>query len=231
MKLTLTPYGKPQLIVMPLILLGLAGVAGQVWPWASPVPQLAAAVLILAVLAFFRDPHREIPAEKDILLSPADGKVTDITFPDENEYLQRPAIRIGIFLSVFDVHINRAPCRGTVKYIKHHPGKCLNALRSEAASAENEANSVGMECPEHPAGMILVKQITGAIARRIVCGCGVGDDLAAGERYGMIKFGSRTELYLPRDEKAQILVKKGDVVRAGKTLMVRYQLDDNSNRT
>jgi len=223
MKLTLTTYGKPQLIVIPLVLLGLAGVVGQVWPGVSPGPQLVAGVLILAALAFFRDPHREIPDEKDILLAPADGKITDITEVEETEYIKGQVLRIGIFLSVFDVHINRAPCGGVVRYIQKHPGKCLNAMRAEAASAQNEANSVGIECPEHPVRMVMVKQITGAIARRIVCGCEVGDSLAAGERFGMIKFGSRTELFLPSDERAEILVKKGDTVRAGTTIMVRYK--------
>ncbi|MBN2376309.1 MAG: phosphatidylserine decarboxylase family protein [Sedimentisphaerales bacterium] len=229
MKLTLTSYGKPQLIVIPLVLLGLAGLLGQVCPGAFPWPLMVAVVLILAVLAFFRDPHRNIPSEKNILIAPADGKVTDIAYLDENEYLKQPAIRIGIFLSVFDVHINRTPCGGTVQYIKHHPGKCLNALRSQAASEQNESNCLGLTCPEHPARKVMVKQITGAIARRIVCRCRVGDYLAAGERFGMIKFGSRTELFLPKNEQAKILVKKGDTVRAGKTLMVRYQLDENSN--
>lgn len=223
MKLTLTPYGKPQLIIMPLVLLGLAGLLGQVWPGAFPWPLLVAAVLILAVLAFFRDPHRNIPKEKDILLAPADGKITDIIEVEETEYIKGQTLRIGIFLSVFDVHINRAPCGGVVEYIKHRPGKCLNALRSEAASAQNEATSVGMECPEHPVRMVIIKQITGAIARRIVCDCRVGDYLAAGERFGMIKFGSRTELFIPKDERAEILVKKGDTVRAGTTIMVRYK--------
>jgi phosphatidylserine decarboxylase len=221
--MTLTPYGRCEEIVCPLIVLVAALVLCWLWPAACPWALIAAAVVGLMILAFFRDPERQVPSEPGILLAPADGKITDITEVEQVEYIKGEALRIGIFLSVFDVHLNRAPCDGVVRYIQRHPGKCLNAMRAEAASAQNEANSVGMECPEHPAGTILVKQITGAIARRIVCGCEVGDALTAGERFGMIKFGSRTELFMPKNERAEILVKKGDTVRAGTTIMVRYK--------
>jgi len=212
----------PQIIVIPMISLGLGILGWMFWPEARPWLQVILLVDMLAILAFFRDPDRKIPVEPDILLAPADGKITDIVEVEEPEYLQGPAIRIGIFLSVFDVHINRAPCSGTVAYIQEHPGKCVNALNSEAASEENQATCLGMLCSDHPAGKVKVKQITGAIARRIVCKVRVGEKLAAGQRYGMIKFGSRTELYLPCDNRVEVLVKKGDSVRAGTTIMVRY---------
>ena len=223
MKIPLTPYGRREEILFPLavLLVGLLLCRSlpAVYPWAI----IGAVVISLLILLFFRDPQRKIPQDAAILLAPADGKITDITEVEETEYIRGGAWRIGIFLSVFDVHINRSPCGGVVRYIQRHPGKCLNALRAAAASLQNEANSVGLECPEHPAGKILVKQITGAIARRIVCGCKPGDTLAPGERFGMIKFGSRTELLMLRDERLEILVKKGDTVRAGVTIMVRYR--------
>jgi phosphatidylserine decarboxylase len=174
------------------------------------------------VVAFFRDPERDIPAGDNLLVAPADGKVTDIIEVDEQEFIQGRARRIGIFLSVADVHINRSPCGGRVAYEHRRHGRCFNALRSEKASAENEAHSIGVDCPGHPAGRVLVKQITGAIARRIVADVRPDQRLACGERIGMIKFGSRTELFFPCDERALILVGVGDVVRGGRTILVEY---------
>ena len=183
---------------------------------------MAAAVVLLATLAFCRDFERKIPEDLHVLLAPADGKVTDICEMEESEFIKGPVLRIGVFLSVFDVHVNRTPCSGQVGYRREHPGKCLNAMRSAVASAQNRAISLGLDCPDHPAGKILVRQISGAIARRIVCACQIGDNLVAGQRYGMIKFGSRTELFLPLDRQATILVEPGQCVRAGSTLMIRY---------
>lgn len=180
------------------------------------------AVLVLPVLVFFRDPSRRIPDEPGVLLAPADGKVTDVAEVAENDFIGGAALRIGIFLSVLDVHINRAPCAGRVGYIKARPGKFFNALRVDSASRHNESNCVGLNCTDHPAGKVMVKQITGAIARRIVCDCRIDDELSAGQRFGMIKFGSRTELFAPLDARAEVLVSTGDTVRAGTTLMVRY---------
>jgi len=223
MKIPITRYGMPQIFVLPIILLSVGAGCFLLWPDGRPWAQLAAIVLTAAVLAFFRDPKRQIPDEPDILLAPADGKVTDIEPVPKTEFLEGPAIRIGIFLSVLDVHINRSPCAGQVSYIKSHSGKCINAMRWKAASEKNQANSVGLNCPNHPAEKVLVKQITGAIARRIVCGCQVGDKLSKGEKFGMIKLGSRTELFLPVDDRAEVVVKVGQTVRAGTTVMVRYE--------
>ena len=223
MKIPITRYGMPQVALLPSIILAAAAVSFFLWPTGWPWVQLTAIVLTAGALAFFRDPKRQIPDEPDALLAPADGKVTDIEPVPEAEFLEGPAIRIGIFLSVLDVHINRSPCAGQVSYIKSHAGKCINAMRWKAASEKNQANSVGLNCPNHPAGKVLVKQITGAIARRIVCGCEVGDELGRGEQFGMIKFGSRTELFLPVDKRAEVIVKTGQTVRAGTTVMVRYE--------
>ncbi len=220
--MTLTRYGLPQTRIIAVAFILLGCLSWAIWPGAFPWVQGIAAALMLAGLAFFRDPARTVPQAKNILLAPADGKITDIIEVDEPDYLQGRATRIGIFLSVFDVHINRTACAGRVEFIREKPGKCLNALRAEDASRENQSTSLGMACPEHPVQKVLIKQITGAIARRIVCGCKIGDLLEAGYKYGMIKFGSRTELYFPVSPGARILVKRGDIVRAGITVLVEY---------
>jgi phosphatidylserine decarboxylase len=219
-----TPYGLREFSILTLAFVVVAIGARLVWPGGWPWVQIAAAAIWAFGVAFFRDPARDITQEAGALLAPADGTITDIVEVDEPEFLKGRAVRIGIFLSIFSVHINRVPCGGKVAYIQAHPGKCLNAMRAAAASAENAANSLGLECPEHPAKRLMVKQITGAIARRIVCGCKVGDELEAGERYGMIKFGSRTELFVPVDKYAQVVVSPGDKVSAGLTILVRYGL-------
>lgn len=222
MRIPLTRYGLRELILLPVLLTALGVVFWDFLPVTWPWVQVVLGLLLLGGMAFFRDPERKIPQEANLLLAPADGKITDIIEVEEDRYIHGPTVRIGIFLSVLDVHINRSPCAGRVEYLHEQSGKCINAMRYEAASEQNRANSVGLDCAEHPAGKVLVKQITGAIARRIVCKCLIGDDLRAGERFGMIKLGSRTELFLPKAENAQVLVKKGDIVRAGATILVRY---------
>jgi len=223
MKMTITRYGMPQVVLAPLISLGAGVILGLLFPGGGYWPLITAAVLAVAVLGFFRDPYRQIPNDKNVLLAPADGKITDIVEINEPEFIAGRALRIGIFLSVFDVHINRMPCSGKVGYIRHQPGKCINAMRAEAASRQNQAVLMGLDCPGSPAGKVMVRQITGAIARRIVCACKTGDEFTAGQQYGMIKFGSRTELFLPVNEKAEIIVKPGQTVRAGSSIMVRYR--------
>ena len=220
----LTPYGKPQTTVIIILAVILAALAAILCPKGI---MSVGTILIIAmlILAFFRDPERKVPTDKNILVSPADGKITDITELDEHEFFDGPVTRIGIFLSVFNVHINRAPCAGKVTWKFEKPGLCLNALKSELASQKNQSCSIGMDCPNHPAEKVVVKQITGAIARRIVCDCGSGSELLAGERFGMIKFGSRTELFFPKNDAAEILIRKGDPVKAGETVMVAYRHD------
>ena len=222
MTLPFTTYGRRELLVIAIIAAVALLLLAAGWPKiAFPWIHIVILILMVAAALFFRDPKRTAPVVEGGLLSPADGKITDICQVEEAEFIKGPALRIGIFLSVLDVHINRAPCAGQVKYVQYHPGKCLNALRSEAASAQNTANCLGMECPEHPAGKIMVKQITGAIARRIVCGVKVGDKVTSGEKYGMIKFGSRTELFVPAEVNTEVFVKVGDTVRAGLTVMAQ----------
>jgi phosphatidylserine decarboxylase len=172
-------------------------------------------ILILYTFFFFRDPDRNIPADLNAVLAAADGTVHDISEVEETEVLKTKMRRVGIFLSIFDVHTNRAPIDGRIIYRQHHEGLCLDA-RSPDCSEKNEAMTWGFE---NPRATLVVRQLTGAIARRIVAWAGVGDELARGERFGMIRFGSRTEVYLPLA--ANVLVKVGDHVAGGSTIIAR----------
>ncbi len=172
-------------------------------------------LLILYTFAFFRDPDRVAPNESDAILAAADGVVADIVEVEERDVLKRPMKRVGIFLSVFDVHTNRAPIDGRITYREHREGLCLDARSPECAD-KNEAMIWAFE---NPRATLVVRQLTGAIARRIVAWSKVGDVLQKGERFGMIRFGSRTEVYLPLD--ATVVVKVGDRVRGGTTVIAR----------
>lgn len=169
----------------------------------------------LFCLSFFRDPERTLPPGDHVLVSPADGKVTEITEVDTPPPpLQGRAVKVGIFLSVFNVHVNRAPLAGKVIHLAHQDGKYLNAL-DPASARENERQDLALDwrgCP------VLVRQIAGAIARRIVCKADMGQDLARGERYGMIKFGSRAEIYVPAG-KIRLSVRLGQTVKGGETVI------------
>ena len=164
-------------------------------------------VLTVGVALFFRDPERIIPQTPETIVSPADGRVMEIV--PENAQTRR----ISIFLSLWDVHINRAPYGGVVRSVVYTPGKFLAAYRQEA-SLVNEANTVTIA--DHGREFI-VKQIAGVLARRIVCRVRPGDTLEKGQRYGLIRFGSRTDLLLPTT--AEIAVQVGDVVRGGETIL------------
>jgi phosphatidylserine decarboxylase len=172
-------------------------------------------ILILYTFFFFRDPDRNIPADENAVVAAADGTVADISEIEETEVLKTKMRRVGIFLSIFDVHTNRAPIDGRILYRQHHEGLCLDA-RSPDCSEKNEAMTWAFE---NPRVTLVVRQVTGAIARRIVAWAAVGDELAKGERFGMIRFGSRTEVYLPLA--ANVLVKVGDHVAGGSTIIAR----------
>jgi phosphatidylserine decarboxylase len=172
-------------------------------------------VLILYTLFFFRDPDRNVPADSNAVVAAADGTVADISEVEETEVLKTRMRRVGIFLSIFDVHTNRAPIDGRIIYRQHHEGLCLDA-RSPDCPEKNEAMTWAFK---NPRATLVVRQLTGAIARRIVAWAGVGDELARGERFGMIRFGSRTEVYLPLA--ASVLVKVGDHVAGGSTIIAR----------
>jgi phosphatidylserine decarboxylase len=172
-------------------------------------------LLIFYTLAFFRDPNRIAPADANAVVAAADGKVTDIVEAIESQVLKAKTRRIGIFLSIFDVHTNRAPIDGRIIYREHRVGLCLDARRADC-SEKNEAMTWAFK---NSRATIVVRQLTGAIARRIVAWAQVGDELKKGERFGMIRFGSRTEVYLPLN--ANVLVKVGDHVAGGATIIAR----------
>ncbi|MFH0919416.1 MAG: phosphatidylserine decarboxylase family protein [Fibrobacterota bacterium] len=172
---------------------------------------LIAITLATFTMYFFRDPKRKIPQEPGLFVSPADGKVVEIV-EDEHPYTGK-ARRVSIFLNVFNVHVNRVPAAGTVEYFKYYKGKFLAAW-DHKASLDNEQSQVGLRCGKHK---ILVKQIAGLIARRIVCRAREGNEYARGERFGLIKFGSRTDLFLPLE--AEVRVNVGDKVAGGSSII------------
>lgn len=162
---------------------------------------------------FFRDPERIIPRGEGIFVSPADGKVIQIKDTFEQDYLKAPSKEVSIFMSLFDVHVNRVPEDGMVSVIKHSPGKFMVAHKDDA-SAKNENIVMILEGGY---GRILVRQVAGFLARRIVCKVKVGDTLRRGERFGMIKFGSRLDVYLPQDSTVRVTL--GQKVKAGETTL------------
>ncbi|HVF72012.1 MAG TPA: phosphatidylserine decarboxylase [Chthoniobacterales bacterium] len=176
---------------------------------------LLVGVLTLYVFWFFRDPARISPADPDAVVAAADGRVADIVEIDESEVVHARQKRVGIFLSVFDVHTNRAPVDGTIIYKQAHAGLCLDARHADCTT-KNRALTWAFQ---NPRGTFVVRQLTGMIARRIVGWSKVGDELKKGEHFGMIRFGSRTEVYLPLD--ADVLVKVGDRVTGGTSVIAR----------
>lgn len=173
-------------------------------------------LLFLFVAYFFRNPNRITPEDKKHITSPADGLVMSVSNLENVEFIDGPAQKISIFLSLFDVHINRSPVAGEIKYTKYVPGKFLPAFKSHASEI-NERNYIGIEAEGYK---YLVCQITGFIARRIVCYVKKGDQLNKGQIFGLIKFGSCTEIYMPVD--IEVLVKPGERVKAGETTIGRF---------
>jgi len=193
------------------ILAALAVASSWLTPWLS----LAFLILIIYTLAFFRDPDRIVPTDPTAVVAAADGTVTEISEIEEPEVLKAKTHRVGIFLSIFDVHTNRAPIDGRITYREHRRGLCLDARRADC-SQKNEAMTWAFQ---NNRVTVVVRQLTGAIARRIVAWSRLGDELKKGDRFGMIRFGSRTEIYLPLT--ATVLVKVGDHVSAGSTIIAR----------
>lgn len=198
----------------------IAGLIGAAYAlFALPLP--------LFLLGFFRDPARKADREAfagNMMVAPADGKVTEISHIEDSR-VGGPAIKIGIFLSVFNVHINRAPCRARVVQVEVKPGEYLDARNLES-SKRNKCVDMTLEVvPQTAATMpekIVVRQIAGLIAKQIVCDVQPGQIVESGHRYGMIKFGSRTELIVPATPEPQILVQIGQTVQAGEDILIRY---------
>jgi len=169
--------------------------------------------LSLFVLFFFRDPERAVPEGKGVVVSPADGRVIVIKDIYEPDYLRQDVKQISIFLSVFNVHVNRVPVSGTVETVRYNPGKFLVAS-VDKASLDNEQTGMVISDGKYK---VLVKQIAGLIARRIVCYAKTGDTVTAGERYGLIRFGSRVDIFLPKD--TELLVKVGDRIKGSRDVI------------
>jgi phosphatidylserine decarboxylase len=209
--LRFTRHGFWEMLIGSIALMIVAVGLGIAW-W--PLALVVLPILIW-LLAFFRDPERAIPVDQHVMVSPADGRVSDITDNLHSDLLGGPCVRIGIFLSVFNVHVNRSPCDGRVIAVDYKRGKFINAMRHDLASEENESNTIVLAEPDGHRPIAVVKQIVGLIARRIIFVSGVGEVLKRGQRIGMIKFGSRTELYIPSWMKPQVRVKVGQSVRGG----------------
>lgn len=170
-------------------------------------------ILTFFMAYFFRDPERNIPEGDNIFVSPADGKVIVVKNINEDRHLKSASVQISIFMSPLNVHVNRAPCDGVVESVVHTPGKFLSAFKPEA-SLQNE-NIAMLFNTKH--GRILIRQVAGFVARRAVCRAKTGDILKKGQRYGIIKFSSRLDVYLPEDTK--IRINSGDKVKAGETVI------------
>lgn len=170
-------------------------------------------------LFFFRDPERKIPENNDLIISPADGKVFLIREFFENEFIFNDAIQVSIFMSPLNVHVNRIPISGEIKFLKYIPGKYIVAF-DEKSSENNERKIIGIETED--GFKVMVKQIAGFIARRIVCDVEKGDKVIAGQRYGMIKFGSRVDLVMPKN-KVEVMISIGQKVKAGETVIAKVK--------
>lgn len=219
-RLPLTHWGLCELQVFGWPLLAAAvGLALLPWPWT--VTAIVPAVLLLLIIYFFRNPRRAIPREAGAVVAPADGTVVDVTELDHDAFVAGPAVRIGIFLSIFNVHINRSPAAARVVRLVYRPGEFLNALKPESAE-RNEALWIGLEEAEPPYRRLAVRQISGLIARRIVCRLRPGELVDRGEPFGMIKLGSRTELIVPREDGLSVETTIGDKVKAGETILARF---------
>jgi len=210
-------------IALATLILGLC-VWGGVWLyWPLAIPFV---IVWVWVISFFRDPVRIRSYDAGDLCGPADGTVTEVTELDHYDAIGGPAVRIGMFLSLFNVHVNRAPCSGRVKRVFYRRGEFLDARHPESGH-RNESNTLLIEPDAPMPGPVEVRQVAGLVARRIICHAVADQHLPIGARFGLIKFGSRTELIIPRDPNTEILVGIGDKVRAGLTIVARQRVGLN----
>ncbi|HSW45561.1 MAG TPA: phosphatidylserine decarboxylase [Phycisphaerae bacterium] len=223
MRIPLTWWGAREILLITLpaggaTVTALAGVAmGCVWCW----PLLIVAALVwVGGLLFFRDPERCTPSGTGLFVAAADGRITEVGIVENDPWIGGPATRLSIFLSVLDVHVNRSPCAGVVRAVEYQPGQFLDA-RDPESGARNEANTIVIEPDEPGVSTVVVRQIAGKIARRIVCAVRPGDRVERGQRIGMIKFGSRTELIIAGQGTCEPTVKVGDRARGAVTVMAR----------
>jgi phosphatidylserine decarboxylase len=185
-------------------------------PWIKYTIISISALFILFCINFFRDPERIPPTAKNIVVSPADGEIVIVKETNETEFIKGPSQQVSIFMSPFNVHVNRIPIDGKIEFLKYVPGEYLVAFH-EKADKRNERTEIGINSIF---GKIVFTQVAGFIARRIVCELKVGDSVSLGNRFGMIKFGSRSDVFVPANWKLK--VKLGDKVKAGETILFEY---------
>lgn len=183
------------------------------------------AILTLFTVFFFRDPGRTFPQDENVLVAPADGRVLAVETVGRDDFAGGEATKVSIFLSIFDVHVNRVPAAGQIDYVKYNPGRFFAAFKDKA-SEHNEQTEIGMTA--RSGHKVVFKQIAGLIARRIVCRLKEGDSVSAGDRFGMIRFGSRAELIVPVG--TDILVRPGEHVKGGQTVMGHLPKPDSAAR-
>ena len=208
----------------PFVLSGWALAALGAWGvalWGRGMWAVEVALLVIAIwlVVFFRDPLRTGPRGERYVIAPADGRIVDVAVVDGPMYLKAPATRISIFMSVFDVHVNRYPATGTIELLRYNPGKFLHAA-AEKASLDNEQASVGIRTAQGP---LLVRQIAGLIARRIITDGTPGQRVGQGDRMGIIRFGSRVDVFVPVAGRAAVRVAVGERVRAGASVLAESQ--------
>lgn len=241
MRLALTRYAVREIVTFGLVLTAGVVLCFIFCAWLAPV-----FVLLLAwLLWFFRDPERQCTESENALVSPADGRVLEVIGAHEPKYLHESATKISIFMSLFNVHVNRCPCDGVVEFTEHNPGRFFAASKAEA-SERNECNLIGIRMKDasermsaagavgedeaasdmkwkgEPNRRVLVKQIAGLVARRIVCVCRPGDEIGRSQRIGMVKFGSRLEVFVPASLSLDVCVAAGDKVLAGETVLGKF---------
>ncbi len=209
--------GLTFIVIAALIALGAFGLALSRRSWPLWLVAFALTIVALWVAYFFRDPARLGERGDRLVISPADGKVVMVTEVDEPSFMKTRTKRVSIFMNVFNVHVNRYPVNGTLRFVERKAGKFLNAA-ADNASLENEQASIGIESGSNH---ILVRQIAGLIARRIITDGKEGDQVRQGERMGLIRFGSRVDVFLPMD--ADVRIKVGDVVFAGVTVIAELK--------
>jgi phosphatidylserine decarboxylase len=219
----LSNYGKNEwraILGIGLLLAASAALLQLWWLLAGVV------VLTVALLSFFRDPDRPMPTQRNVAVAPADGKVTSVHEIEHFEPFNGPATCVRIFLSVFNVHVNRCPCHGQVQSITYTPGKHGNALNPESPE-DNENNLIVLVHPIRGHPVAAVRQIAGMLARTIACGVEEGQTLQRSQRIGMIKLGSTTDLYLPASMAPQVQVRPGQKVKGGLTVLAHVYPPEN----
>lgn len=221
MRIPLTRYGLREIIAS-TVLCGAAGAACLYFLWPGAV---VFALLWLALLSFFRDPERPCAAGDHQVLCAADGRVADIEGVEAPAFLDGKAVRVGTFMSVLNVHVNRAPAAGTVRYVERVGGTYHDA-RDPRSITENAHVFIGLELDD--GRKLLVNLIAGVLARQIVCGVRPGDTLERGQRIGMVKFGSRVEVFLPADRPYRVLVEVGDRVKAGRDVLAELEAESQT---